>query len=83
MNIRPAGPDDVAALAHVDQLGVAARARRGGVGRALMAAVEEQAHAWGAVVVTLDVQAFNPEAIAFYEALGYDIATLRMSRDRF
>jgi ribosomal protein S18 acetylase RimI-like enzyme len=68
--------------AHVDQLGVAGRARRGGVGRALMAAVEAQARAWGAAAVTLDVQAFNPEAIAFYAALGYDTATLRMSRDR-
>jgi len=66
--------------AHVDQLGVAARARRGGVGRALMAAVEAQAQAWGAAAVTLDVQSFNPEAIAFYQALGYATATHRMSR---
>jgi ribosomal protein S18 acetylase RimI-like enzyme len=66
--------------AHVEQLGVAARARRGGHGRALMAAVEAQARAWEAVAVTLDVQAFNAEAIAFYQALGYDIPTLRMSK---
>jgi ribosomal protein S18 acetylase RimI-like enzyme len=66
--------------AHVDQLGVAERARRGGHGRALMAAVEAQARAWDAVAVTLDVQAFNTEAIAFYGALGYDIPTLRMSK---
>lgn len=66
--------------AHVDQLGVAARARRGGIGRALMAAVEAQAQAWGAAAVTLEVQSFNPEAIAFYQALGYAAATLRMAR---
>jgi ribosomal protein S18 acetylase RimI-like enzyme len=66
--------------AHVEQLGVAERARRGGHGRALMAAVEAQARAWDAVAVTLDVQSFNEGAIAFYQALGYDIPTLRMSK---
>ena len=66
--------------AHVDQLGVAAAARRGGIGRALMDAVEVQAQTWGAAAVTLDVQSFNPEAIAFYQALGYTVATQRMTR---
>jgi diamine N-acetyltransferase len=57
--------------ANVDQLAVAARAHRSGHGRALMAAAEAQARTWGAVALTLDVQAFNAEAIAFYDALGY------------
>jgi ribosomal protein S18 acetylase RimI-like enzyme len=66
--------------AHVDQLGVAARARRDGHGRALMAAVEAQARTWGAAAVTLDVQTFNAEAVAFYAALGYETPTVRMSK---
>ena len=66
--------------AHVEQLGVAARVRRGGHGRALMAAVEAQARTWGAVALTLDVQTFNADAVAFYAALGYETPTVRMSK---
>jgi ribosomal protein S18 acetylase RimI-like enzyme len=66
--------------ASVDALGVAAGARRGGHGRALMAAAENQARAWGATALVLDVQAFNAEAADFYRALGYAPATVRMSR---
>jgi ribosomal protein S18 acetylase RimI-like enzyme len=65
---------------------VFARARRAasvdalGHGRALMAAAESQARAWGATALVLDVQAFNAEAADFYRALGYAPATVRMSR---
>lgn len=65
---------------HVDQLGVHADARRGGHGRALMAAIEAHARAWGAVAVTLDAQAFNADARRFYESLGYAVTTLRLGR---
>lgn len=66
--------------AHVDALGVRDDARRAGVGRALMAAVEAQSRSWGADGVTLDVQAFNADAATFYEALGYAVTTYRMSK---
>ena len=64
----------------VDGLGVAAAARRRGAGRALMAAAEELARGWGANAVDLDVQGFNADAEAFYRALGYEVATRRMSK---
>jgi ribosomal protein S18 acetylase RimI-like enzyme len=64
----------------VDQLGVLASARRGGHGRALMAAAEAQARTWQAAALTLDVQAFNADAIAFYQALGYAILTYRLTK---
>jgi ribosomal protein S18 acetylase RimI-like enzyme len=66
--------------AYVDQLAVAAAARRSGHGRALMAAAEDHAHAWGASEVTLDVQTFNDSAIAFYRALGYDVMTHKLAK---
>jgi ribosomal protein S18 acetylase RimI-like enzyme len=64
----------------VDGLGVAASARRRGVGRALMATAEELARTWGAAAVVLDVQGFNTQAEAFYRALGYEVAKRRMSK---
>jgi ribosomal protein S18 acetylase RimI-like enzyme len=66
--------------AHVDDLGVREDARRAGHGRALMAAVEAHARAWGAAGVTLEVQAFNQGAVAFYEEAGYAFASHRMSK---
>jgi diamine N-acetyltransferase len=64
--------------AHVDDLGVREDARRAGHGRALVAAAEDQGRAWGAGGVSLDVQAFNRDAVAFYEALGYAFSSHRM-----
>jgi ribosomal protein S18 acetylase RimI-like enzyme len=64
----------------VDGLGVAARSRRRGVGRALMAAAEAQGRAWGVATVALDVQGFNADAEAFYRALGYEVASRRMCK---
>lgn len=66
--------------AHVDQLAVTAAARRGGHGRALVAACEVRARAWGAAAVTLDVQAWNAGATTFYRALAYEVASRRMAR---
>ena len=66
--------------AHVDQLGVRDDAQRGGHGRALMVAAEELARSWGAVSVSLDVQAFNDGARRFYEAIGYAAVRHRMVR---
>jgi ribosomal protein S18 acetylase RimI-like enzyme len=66
--------------AHVDQLGVRADARRGGHGRALMAAAEDVARAWGFATITLEVQSFNAEARGFYAALGYDAVTIKLGK---
>jgi ribosomal protein S18 acetylase RimI-like enzyme len=77
-------PDNIFAAskvkAYVGQLGVRPDARGTGHGRLLMAAAEEVARGWGADAVTLDVQSFNAEALAFYEALGYAVTGHRMAR---
>jgi GNAT superfamily N-acetyltransferase len=67
-------------IANVAQLGVTAAARRRGAGRALMAAAEELARAWGASAVTLSVVAFNADADRFYRALGYAPSVTRMTK---
>jgi GNAT superfamily N-acetyltransferase len=54
-------------VAWVEELMVAPSARRGGVGRALMATAEHWAQASGAAYVALATR----RATAFYEALGY------------
>lgn len=64
----------------IEGIGVTARARRRGAGRALMAGAEQLARSWGAASVVLDVQAFNADAESFYRALGYRTATTRMSK---
>ena len=55
----------------VDELCVDAAHRRQGVGRALMAAVSEEARAQGIDRVELNMWEFNEEALRFYEALGF------------
>ncbi len=64
----------------VDSLGVARRARKRGVGRALMAAAEAWLRERGARDLELTVYEANPEAIAFYEAIGYRLLSRRMIR---
>jgi len=66
--------------AEVHELGVAASARRRGIGRALMAAAEAQARSWGASEVVLSVIAFNDAARSFYEAIGYETFLMRLAR---
>jgi GNAT superfamily N-acetyltransferase len=57
--------------AFVEGLVVGATARRRGVGRALMAAVEDWAGGRGAESIRLRSGASRAEAHAFYRALGY------------
>lgn len=64
----------------VHQLVVADDARRQGVGRALMAAVEAAAPGLGATAVRLEHRAFNTGAHEFYRALGYEVHTLVMRK---
>ena len=63
------------------QLAVAAGARRRGVGRALMAAVEALAAELAVDAVELDVRGANTDALTFYATLGYRAAQLRLRRD--
>jgi len=53
-------------------LAVAARARRRGVGRMLLRAVEPWARRVGVLKLRLDVRAGNEAAIALYEAEGFE-----------
>lgn len=64
----------------VDQLAVAADHRRAGLGRRLMAAAEELARELGLARVELDVRGWNAGARAFYQALGFAPAQLRLGR---
>ena len=82
----PGEPDDVVGVGrllgpgadghpHIGRVAIARERRRGGVGRALMEAIEREALARfgedGAVTVALSAQV---QAIPFYEAIGYVIA---------
>ena len=63
-------------MEHTIILGPAARGR--GLGRALLAALEDHARAGGAHTIFAGVSAANPEGRAFHAACGYDeIALLR------
>lgn len=52
---------------HVDSLAVTGVHRRGGVGSALMRAVEQWGRARGAEVIVLETETNNPTSISFYE----------------
>lgn len=56
---------------HVLNVATALSARRRGVGRALMAAAEEEGRSRGAKLSTLEVRRSNEAAIALYTVLGY------------
>lgn len=56
---------------HLDLLAVRPKYRRGGVGRRMIAWLEEVALTAGVSVIYLEVRAENEAALAFYEALGY------------
>jgi ribosomal protein S18 acetylase RimI-like enzyme len=64
----------------IDALGVRTSSRRRGIGRALMAGAETWLREHGANDVELTVYDANPEATAFYEAIGYSVLLRRMSR---
>jgi ribosomal protein S18 acetylase RimI-like enzyme len=57
--------------AHLEAIAVAAAAEGRGAGKALLAAVEENAANYGAQSLTLHVISTNERAISFYERAGY------------
>jgi len=57
----------------VDQLLVDESKRSGGIGKALMARIEEIARAGGFGLVALHSQAHRSRAHVFYERLGYEL----------
>lgn len=64
----------------VDNLAVRQELQRSGIGRALMQAASRWAVARGATSMELNVYEFNTAAVAFYQALGYETHSRRMSR---
>ncbi|GAA1036503.1 hypothetical protein GCM10009557_47400 [Virgisporangium ochraceum] len=66
--IRPTG----AGTAEVRRLRVHPAVRRQGIGRSLLAALEQRARDLGLHRMALDTADNQPEAVAFYRALGYD-----------
>ncbi len=57
--------------AHLDLLAVERAWRRRGLGRRLMRWLEETARVAGTFELSLELRADNPEALAFYRALGF------------
>lgn len=78
---RPASAFAPSLLAlYVHQIGVDAPARRQGVGRALLEAVEGEAVAIGAEQVALDTWSFNDQAQTFFARCGYEVYNVRLRR---
>ena len=67
--------------AHLEAIAVSESAEGAGVGRALLAAAEDEAKAHGAKSLTLHVFARNTRARAFYERSGYDGELLRYIKE--
>jgi ribosomal protein S18 acetylase RimI-like enzyme len=64
----------------VENLAVAERHRGAGIGRLLMRHAELWARGRGVDVLELSVWEFNRGALGFYEGLGFETATRRMTR---
>lgn len=67
--------------AHLEAIAVGQSAEGSGVGRALLAAAEDEAKAHGAKSITLHVFARNTRARGFYEKSGYDGELLRYIKE--
>jgi ribosomal protein S18 acetylase RimI-like enzyme len=66
----------------VDSLGVGESHRRGGVGSALLHAVEEWGCARGAVVVVLETESNNPLSVPFYQQrMGFTAQAVVFRKD--
>lgn len=67
--------------AHLEAIAVGDGAEGMGVGRALLAAAENEAKSQGAKTMTLHVFASNTRARGFYEQSGYDGELLRYIKE--
>lgn len=67
---RSHGPDGT--VAEIKRMFTRTDARRRGVGRALLRAVEDSARTAGRARTALETGTLQPEAIAMYEAAGYE-----------
>ncbi|GAA2033705.1 hypothetical protein GCM10009819_17250 [Agromyces tropicus] len=75
------GPwDDLGETWWIWDLGVRPEFRRRGIARRAMRMGEEIAREHGATRLMLNVFGFNDGAIALYESLGYDVASLHMAK---
>ncbi len=64
----------------VDSICVKSAYRGSGVGQMLMSEIHEWANGKNAIAIELNVFEFNQAAIAFYQQLGYEVLSLRMSK---
>lgn len=64
----------------IDGIGVKSEFRKRGIGRMLMDAAHAWAGARGAAAIELNVYEFNQAAIAFYQSLGYETLSRKMSK---
>jgi ribosomal protein S18 acetylase RimI-like enzyme len=60
-------------VAHVHHLRVLHQRRRQGIGGKLMRHIESEARLMGYRQLTLGVDSWNPDALAFYRSLGYEV----------
>jgi predicted N-acetyltransferase YhbS len=67
-------------IAFLSTLSVQEKSRRSGIARALVAAVEEQARAWGCEAVELTSRNDRHEAHRFWEALGFEARSRKFVR---
>lgn len=67
-------------FAVVDSIGVKHGFQNHGIGRHLMEHISEWAIEKGATSIELNVYEFNKTAISFYESLGYETISQRMSK---
>jgi GNAT superfamily N-acetyltransferase len=68
------------AIAFLSTMAVREDARRAGVGRALVEAVETQARAWGCETIELTSRNDRHEAHRFWEALGFEARSRKFVR---
>jgi len=67
------------ATGYFGMLAVDASARRGGVGRALVEAAEEQCRSAGCAVMTMSTGEDRAELIPYYEKMGYRVTAIEPS----
>jgi ribosomal protein S18 acetylase RimI-like enzyme len=67
--------------ANVDSIVVKSGFQNHGIGRILMDKMQEWASAQGSTSIELNVYEFNETAISFYERLGYQTFSRKMSKD--